>query len=189
MSRRGSLAITAEIDGAAIDAINKRLAALDKDGASKAMRNGFRKWGNITKKVVAANAPFGRAQATEKIRGVTRPNVHLKWNVITKVKGYARGKVVWMAIGIREIKGSYLTPHWYLRWIEYGHEVKRGATKFEQIVLKARGYEKKKEYSKVTIGRVPANPFLRRSMGETRALLFPIMRAAVAKQLEEEGLA
>lgn len=189
MSRRGSLAVRAEIDGAAIDAINKRLAALEKDGAAKAMRNGFRKWGNITKKVVQANAPFGKAKATEKIRGVVRPNVHLKWNVITKVKGYAQGKVVWLAIGIKEIRGSYLTPHWYLRWIEYGHEVKRAASKYEQIVLKARGYEKKKEYSKVSVGRVAPNPFLRRSLGETRALLFPIMRQAIAKQLEEEGLA
>jgi hypothetical protein len=189
MSRRGSLVVRADIDGAAIDAINARLKALDKEGASAAMKSGFRKWSNVTKRVVAANAPFGKSKATEKIRGVIRPNVHLKWNVTTKVKGYAQGKVVWAAIGIKEIRGSYLTPHWYLRWVEYGHEVKRGATAQEQILLKSRGYERKKEYSRITVGRVRPNPFLRRSLGETRPLLFPIMREAIQKQLEKEGLA
>lgn len=187
MSRRASLSITAELDGNAVDAINKALKRLDAEGAPKAMRNGFKRWTTVVRKVVAKNAPFGRATATEKVRGVIRPNVHLKWNVVTKAKGYAKGRVQWAAIGIREIRGSYLTPHWYLRWIEYGHNVVRAATPQEQLRQRTRGAERRREYSKLVIGKVAPNPFLRRSLGETRGLLFPIMRDAVDRQLREEG--
>ena len=187
--QRSKLAISVELDDAIVREINKRLSRLEGEGATKAMRNGFRRWTTAVRRVVAKEAPMGRLASTEKVRGATRPNVHLKFNVTTRIRGYSRGRVVWAAVGIKEIRGTYLTPHWYLRWVEYGHDIRRAATQREQAYAKARGAVRKREYGYVKTGRVEANPFLWRSFGMTRSLLLPMVVKAVDDQLEKEGLA
>ena len=134
-SPRGStsrkFAVAAEIDSAAVRRINSALLNLSQKEAGLAMRRGFTKWGRFARATLAAAAPMGRATATEFVRGSVRPNVHLKFNVQAKVKGFRQGLVQWVAVGIKEIPGSYLTPHWYLRWVEYGHLIVRAVAEGE----------------------------------------------------------
>ena len=147
-----TFAIGCEIDEQAIRTINSRLLELEQRDARNAMRRGFGKWARATKKVLEANAPFGKTSATERVRGATRPNVHLKWSVVTKVKGYSKGLVQWIAVGVKRIDGSYLTPHWYHGWLENGHAIKRATTQAEKILLKQRG-ERGKAMNFVQVGR------------------------------------
>jgi len=181
-SRRGSFATIVELDKDAVRRINAALLSLPTKEASLAMRRGFGKWTRTVKKVVEANAPFGRATATEKIRGDIRPNVHLKFSAATKIKGYSRGLVVWAAVGIKEIRGSYLTPHWYLGWVERGHAIKRGASTLEYEARIKRG-AKKKEASKTTVGHVRPNPFIRRSAQASMQFAGPMIEAEVQKAI------
>lgn len=168
---------------AAVQRINAVLLSLPTKEAGNAMRRGFGKWTRAARKVVEANAPFGRATATEQVRGAVRPNVHLKFSGATKVKGYNKGLVVWAAVGIREIPGSYLTPHWYLRWVERGHAIKRAASKGEYEARIKRG-DKKKDASKTTVGHVRPNPFIRRSAVQSLSLAAPLIEAEVQKAIE-----
>ena len=101
-SQRNSFRMIVELDKKSVDEVNRRLKALGTVGAGRAMKNGFRRWSSIARKTVAAGAPMGRMTGTETIRGQVRPNVHLKFNVATKIKGYSKGLVVWAAIGIKD---------------------------------------------------------------------------------------
>jgi hypothetical protein len=138
--RRGrTFAVGVEIDDAALRAINARLLTLNERDARNAMRRGFSKWTGAVRRLLASSAPFGKTSATERVRGAVRPNVHLKWSIATKVKGYSKGLVTWAAVGVKRIDGSYLTPHWYHGWLENGHAIKRATTTAEKILLKSRG--------------------------------------------------
>jgi hypothetical protein len=90
--------------------------------------------------------------------------------------------IVWAAIGIKEIKGSYLTPHWYLGWVERGHAIKRGASTLEYEARIKRG-AKKKEASKTTVGHVRPNPFIRRSAQASMQFAGPMIEAEVQKAI------
>ena len=175
-------AVAAEIDGAAVRAINSALLRIGKEDAQKAMRRGFSKWGSATKRMLAAAAPMGRTASTERVRGAVRPNVHLKFNAATRAKGYRKGLVQWIAVGIKEIRGSYLTPHWYLRWVENGHNIVRRATAEEELRARTRG-ESPKLARRKTIGRVAPNPFVRRTatvaLSQVDRFLMPEIEKAV----------
>lgn len=181
-SRRGSFAVVVELDKNAVQRINSALLNLPQKEAARAMRRGFGKWSRAARKIVEANAPFGRSSATEKIRGSVRPNVHLKFSAATRVKGYSRGLVVWCAVGIKEIPGSYLTPHWYLGWVERGHAIKRRATQLEYDARIKRG-ETKKIAGKTQIGYVRPNPFIRRSATQSLGLAAPLIETEIAKEI------
>lgn len=174
-----------EINGADIESVNRKLKALGTDRAQKAMRNGFRKWTSRVKSAAKSIAPYGSASATEKVRGEVRPNPHIRDFIATKVKGFSRGTVVWAAVGVSEIRGSYATPHWYLRWVEFGHEIKRRATEEEAIRMVTRGERRRKNMTR-TIGRVPGRFFLRSAAMATEPLLIPIMEQAIADQVAKE---
>lgn len=174
-----------EVDGADIEAVNRKLKALGTDRAAKAMRNGFRKWTGRVKSAAKAIAPYGRNSATEKVRGESRPNPHIRDFITTKVKGYSKGRVVWASVGVSEIRGSYATPHWYLRWVEFGHEIKRRATEQEALRMVTRGERKRKNMT-VRIGHVPGRFFLRSAAMATEPLLIPIMDQAIADQIAKE---
>lgn len=181
-SKRGSFAVLVELDRDAVRRINARLLELSQKDAANAMRRGFGKWTKAAKVIVEQNAPFGRAASVEKVRGIVRPNVHLKFAGATRVKGYSRGLVVWAGVGIREISGSYLTPHWYLRWVENGHLIRRRATQLEMEARIKRG-ERKAEAAKTTIGRVPPNRFIRRSAQQSLGLAEPLLQAEITKAI------
>jgi hypothetical protein len=181
-SPRGSFAVVLTLDEAEVRRINSRLLQLPQKEAARAMRRGFGKWSRVAKRLVEANAPFGRSNATEMIRGQPRPNVHLKFAAGTRIKGYSRGLVVWAAVGIKEIRGSYLTPHWYLGWVERGHAIRRRATALEYEARVKRG-ETKKTAGKTTVGHVRPNPFIRRSAAQSLGLVAPLLEAEVAKEI------
>jgi hypothetical protein len=161
-SRGRKFALACEIDAASVRRINHALMQLSQKEASLAMRRGFSKWGRATKAYVSASAPMGRPSSVEYVRGAIRPNVHLKFAVATKQKGFRKGLVQWFGVGIQEISGSYLTPHWYLRWVENGHLIKRKSTKAEKAWEISRGASPKAAARRV-IGRVLANPFMQRA--------------------------
>ena len=117
--------VAVEIDEAQIRRMNAALLRLPTHLSQKAIRRAFSKWARGTKRKVEQAAPLGPVRPTEWVRGAERPNPHLKFNVATKLKTYRRELVQWVGVGIREIKGSYLTPHWYLRWVERGHSTYR----------------------------------------------------------------
>jgi hypothetical protein len=182
---RNSFTALVEIDGAEIEMLNRKLRRLGDDLAPKALRNGFRKWTTLCKRTAKTLAPRGPSRPTEKVRGTERPNPHISDFITTKVKGYSKGRVVWAAVGVKEIRGSYATPHWYLRWVEFGHKIKRRATQAEQILLKSRGNEKKKEYSRITIGEVRGTFFLRKTLSMCEPRLVPAVEDAIAAQIEK----
>lgn len=184
-STRGRrFAVAAEIDDAAVRRINSALLNLSQHEAGKAMRRGFGKWSKVAKRTVEAMAPLGRMAATEKVRGSERPNVHLKFSAHAKVKGYRKGLVQWVAVGIKEIAGSYLTPHWYLRWVENGHAIKRRSTNEEMIRAVSRG-ERRTRNMKTTTGRVAPNPFMRRAAMASLPLAEGFIVAEVEKALRK----
>ena len=182
---RNSFTAVVEVNGADIELVNRKLKALGTHRAGNAMRSAFRKWTKRVASMVKASAPYGRSAATEKVRGLERPNPHIRDFVTTKVKGYSKGTVVWAAVGVKEIRGSYMTPHWYLRWVEFGHEIKRKATMEESIRLVTRGERKRKNMT-MSIGRVTGRHFLRSAAIAAEVLLIPIVEQAVADQVEKE---
>ncbi len=183
---RNSFTALVEIDGAEIETINRKLKRLGDDLAPKALKGGFRRWTTLCKRTARNLAPRGRDSATERVRGQERPNVHIADFIATKVKGYSKGRVVWAAVGVKEIRGSYATPHWYLRWVEFGHKIKRAATMPEQILLKSRGNEKKKDYSRVVIGEVKGAFFLRKTLQICEPKLIPAIEDAIAAQIAKQ---
>ena len=158
---------------------------LPKDMAQKSLRNAFRKWTTMTKKVVAASAPYGRSGATEFVRGEKRPNVHIKNNIATKVKGYSKGTLIWAAVGVKEVRGTYVTPHWYLRWVEFGHDVKRKATMNEKMLLKSRG-ERIRKNTTIKIGHVKGQHFIAKAVTVCSPRLVPMVEDAIADQVLKE---
>jgi len=64
--------------------------------------------------------------------------------------------------------------------------VKRKSTEAEAILLKSRGYTRKKEYGTITIGKVPGKFFMARALTQTQHLLVPMVEDALARQLEKE---
>jgi hypothetical protein len=182
MSRRASFGLVVELDAKAIEAVNARLRTLGGEGATRAMRNGFRRWTKVAQKAVEAAAPFGRTSSVETVRGAERPNVHLKFAVATKVKGYSKGQVVWAGVGIKEIAGSYLTPHWYLRWVEFGHDIKRRSTDEERRMLLARG-ESAKLAKFRTIGKVKGSFFLTKTLKVVEPLAVPMLEEAIEREV------
>jgi hypothetical protein len=170
--------VAVEIDGATIDELNRKFKQLAAPMGTKAMKSGFREWFKKTRAVAKAMAPYGRPAATEKVRGVNRPNPHIKDHMAYTVRGYSKGRVVWGGLGIRN-RGGYDTPHWYLRWVEFGHDLKRKATPNEAMLLKSRGERK----MTMSIGRVEGAFFLRKAYQMTAMRLIPIMEEAIAKQV------
>lgn len=171
-----------EVSGRDIDAINARLKDLGRDGATRAMKTGFRKWTSFAKKLMVANAPTGRPSATEMVRGQKRLNVHIRNNIATKVKGFAKGRVVWAAVGIKEKRGTYDTPHWYLRWVEFGHDLKRKPTRNEAMLLKSRG-EILRKSSTFKYGHVKGSHFMQRTMNMAEMRLVPMLSDAIDKEI------
>jgi hypothetical protein len=193
-SRNGSIsktfAIGCEIDIKAIERVNHQLLMLNEKDARNAMRRGLGKWSRFTKKTLEATAPFGRATATEYVRKAVRPNVHLKWSVITKVKGYSKGLVTWMAVGIKKIDGSYLTPHWYHGWLENGHLITRKATYLERaILMNMYGYKSKEHRSgKWVIGRSAPRNWIKKYRAPLSALAVRYVEPEVEKAIKDSGL-
>ena len=178
-----SFKMVMEIDGANVENINAALRRLAQKDATKAIKNGFREWTRVTKKSVIALAPRGRSSKTERVRGEVRPNPHLKANLTTQVKGYSKGQLVWAAIGIKEQKGTYNTPHWYARWVEFGHVLKRRATKEEELRNLTRGNVKKKERTVTVIGFVPGKHFIAKAYAINEIRLMPIMEEHIARMV------
>ena len=183
-SRRASFAVVVSLDEAAVRRINSRLLELGEKDARNAMRRGFGRWSRAAKKLVEQYAPFGRSASTEQVRGTRRPNVHLKFSAATKVKGYRKGLVQWCAVGIKEITGSYLTPHWYLRWVENGHALRRKATESERLRAFSRG-ENPRTARSYTYGYVRPNPFIRRAAQSAIPLVEPMMLAEIEKAVRK----
>ena len=182
-----TVAIGCEIDASAIQRINASLLKLEKKDARNAMRRGLGKWAKFTKKTLETSAPFGKARATERVRGAVRPNVHLKWSVITKVKGYAQGLVTWIGVGVKRIDGSYLTPHWYLGWLENGHAIKRRTTSAEKALLKSRG-ERGRGLNFRTVGRSAPRNWIKRFRAPLSNAAPLFVEPEVNKALKEAGL-
>lgn len=175
--------VAVEIDGGDIDRINRKLSQLAIPTATKAMKNGFRTWFKKVRATAKQLAPMGDNKPTEMVRGQMKPNPHIRDNLTYSVKGYSKGRVVWGALGVKEIRGSYMTPHWYLRWVEFGHEVKRAATVNEQMLLKSRG---ERRFKTIRVGRVPGRYFIRRAYEANAYALLPIMDQAIADQVLKE---
>jgi hypothetical protein len=190
-SRNGStsktFAIGCEIDEKAIERINQQLLMLSQKDARNAMRRGLGKWSRFTKKTLEATAPFGRATATEYVRKAVRPNVHLKWSVITRVKGYSKGLVTWMAVGVKRIDGTYLTPHWYQGWVENGHAIKRATTQAEKILLKQRG-ERGKAMNFVQVGYSRPRNWVKKWRPVLSAMAPQYVAPEVEKAIKDSGL-
>jgi len=186
-SKSKTFAVGCEIDAKALQQINSALLRLGEKDARNAMRRGFTKWGKFTKKTLEATAPFGKTQATERVRGAVRPNVHLKWSVITKVKGYSKGLVTWIGVGVKRIDGSYLTPHWYLGWLENGHAIKRATSQQEKILLKQRG-ERGKALNFRTVGVSQPRNWIKRYRAPLSAAAVQFVQPEVEKAIKEAGL-
>jgi hypothetical protein len=182
-----TFAVGCEIDAKALEQINHRLLQLSEKDARNAMRRGFTKWGKFTKKALEATAPFGKTKATERVRGAVRPNVHLKWSVITKVKGYSKGLVTWIGVGVKRIDGSYLTPHWYLGWLENGHAIKRATSQAERIALKQRG-ERGRALNFRVVGQSQPRNWIKKYRASLSAAAVRFVEPEVEKAIKESGL-
>lgn len=182
---RTSFKAACEIDYGAMDRINAALREMPEKTAGRALRNGFRAYTKLLRKTVESMAPMGSHRATEKVRGVERPNPHIKENIATTVKGYRRGTLIWAAVGVKEVPGSYVTPHWYLRWVEFGHDVKRRATGPEMSLLVSRGEPRRKNMT-IRTGRVPGKFFLRTATAATESWLLRYVEEALEKQIAKE---
>lgn len=178
--------VEVQLDDKALSLVNKRLRALGEKNAGLAMRRAFRKWTTLGKKTMAALAPMGRPGPTEKVRGVVRPNPHIKKSIGTKVKGWRKGQVVWAAIGVKEIPRSYVTPHWYSRWVEFGHDIKVAAGQPIEQARIARGETRRKAIrATVTVGKVRGRYFMTRTLQAVSPQLIPMLNAEIDKEAEK----
>lgn len=178
--------VEVQLDDKALSLVNKRLRALGDKNAGLAMRRAFRKWTTLGKKTMASLAPMGRPGPTEKVRGAERPNPHIKKAVASKVKGWRKGQVVWAAIGIREIPRSYVTPHWYARWVEFGHDIKRAPGQAVEQARRARGETRRSAIrATVTVGKVRGRYFMTRTLQAVSPQLIPMLDAEIDKEAEK----
>lgn len=178
---RNSFNISAEVNHADIELVNRELKRLATPYAAEAMKSGFRVYTRRVAKLATGLAPFGRPNPQEKVRGQIRPNPHIRNHITTKVAGYSQGRVVWAATGIKEKRGTYETPHWYVRWVEFGHRVRRKASAEEQLRARTRGETRKKEYGFRTVGTVKGAFFLQRAAQMASPYLLNDIQDAVAK--------
>lgn len=209
-------ATAVEIDQAQLQRVNSALLKIPSDFSRIAIRNAFRKWARGTKAAVSAAAPLGPVTPTEWVRGLRRPNPHLKFSVAAKMKTYQRDLVQWVGVGIKEVKGSYLTPHWYLRWVERGHSTFRRigtppkkirgplgwvkpfdwearVRKWEQdnrdeIHLAIRTGTRSKGGFARRVSFVPPNPFITRTAARAFHVLEPIVVQEVDAVIRRYGL-
>lgn len=187
--------VAVQIDGEELDRVNRYLSRMAVPAATKAMKSGFRAWFKKVRATAKQLAPFGVNKATEKVRGQEKPNPHVRDNLTYKVIGYSKGRVVWGALGVKEIRGSYMTPHWYLRWIEFGHDIRRkpyeGYVEMgSQAVLspytgEVRRYKRRK-FTTAKVGRVPGQFFIRRAYEANVYSLLPLMQEAISAQMLKE---
>jgi hypothetical protein len=180
---RNSFKIAVELDQGDIEEVNRRLRRLPVPMAQKAMRNGFSEFLKRVRSTAKSLAPYGVNKPTEFVRGQSRPNPHIRDFLAYTVRTYGKGIVVWGAFGVKERRGTYETPHWYLRWVEFGHEIKRKATTFEQQLLKSRGEVR---YKTIGIGRVQGRFFIKRSYEINSSRLLPIIEQKIADQIAKE---
>lgn len=171
------------LDQTAFTQVNRRLRALGEKHASLAMRRAFRKWTTLGKKTMSALAPYGRRGSTEVVRGQVRPNPHIRDAVASKVKGWRKGQVVWAGIGIREIPRSYATPHWYARWVEFGHALKRRPSEGTMALRAARG--ERNVRSTVTVGKVQGRFFMTKTLSAISGRVVPMLEAEIDKEVEK----
>jgi hypothetical protein len=174
--------VAVEINYGDIDAVNRKLSKLAVPASTRAMKSGFRQWFKGVRSTAKALAPYGDTRAMETVRGQKRPNPHIRDHIAYTVRGYSKGRVVWGALGVKERRGSYDTPHWYLRWVEFGHEIKRRATQNEAMLLKSRGERR----MTMTIGRVLGKRFIERAYQANATRLLPIMEDAIAREVLKE---
>ena len=173
-----SFRVEVTLDEASLKRTNLRLKALGEKHAGLAMRRGFRKWTTLGKKTMASFAPYGRSRSVETVRGQPRPNPHIRNAVAAKVKGWRKGQVVWAAIGIREIPRSYATPHWYARWVEFGHAIKVRPSEGVMAMRRARGETRRSAIgASVQVGTVRGSFFMTRTLAAIAPKLVPLLEA------------
>ena len=178
--------VEVELDEKELRRVNLALRSLGDREGPLAMRRAFRKWTNLGKKTMSALAPYGRNSSTEKVRGQARPNPHIRDAVSAKVKGWRKGQILWAAIGIREIPRSYATPHWYSRWVEFGHALKRAPSSEIMAMRRARGAIRRREVrAAVTVGKVPGRYFMTRTLQAVSPQLIPMLNAEIDKEAEK----
>lgn len=178
--------VEVELDEKELRRVNLALRSLGEREGPLAMRRAFRKWTNAGKKTMAALAPYGRTSSTEKVRGQARPNPHIRDAVTAKVKGWRKGQILWAAIGIREIPRSYATPHWYSRWVEFGHALKRAPSPEMMAMRRARGAIRRREVrAAVTVGKVPGQFFMTRTLKTISPMIVPMLDVEIEKGIRK----
>ena len=80
---------------------------------------------------------------------------------------------------------EYDTPHWYLRWVEFGHQLKRKPTTNEASLLKSRG-EIIKKNTTIKYGHVKGSHFMQRTLNMAEMRLLPMLNEAIDKQIDKE---
>ena len=174
--------VEVRLDDAELRRVNLRLKALGDREGPLAMRRAFRKWTTLGKKTMSRLAPYGRGNATETVRGTVRPNPHIRNAVASKVKGWRKGQVLWAAIGIREIPRSYATPHWYSRWVEFGHDLKAAPTEAIMQARRSRGAVRRGEIrATVKVGHVKGSFFMTRTLSAISPMLVPMLDVEIDK--------
>jgi hypothetical protein len=182
---RANFGFVVELNHADIDRVNAKLRVLSDETAVKSLRNGMRAWLKVAKRTLAANTPRSRHGATESYRGSRVANVHIQDNLVTKVKGWKNGRIQWAALGVKQVKGSIITPHWYLRWVEFGHDIKGAYSKEENIRRGTRGDRIRKTDRKV-IGKVPGKFFITKTYAAVSPLVAPLIEKAIDKQVKKD---
>ena len=100
------------------------------------------------------------------------------------MKGYSKGLVTWIGVGVKRIDGSYLTPHWYHGWLENGHAIKRATTTEERILLKQRG-ERGRALNFRTIGRSAPRNWIKKYRSALSALAVRFVEPEVDRAVKE----
>ena len=182
---RANFGFVVELNHADIDRVNAKLRVLSDETAVKSLRNGMRAWLKVAKRTLAANTPRSRHGATESYRASRVPNVHIQDNLVTKVKGWKQGRIQWAALGVKQVKGSIITPHWYLRWVEFGHDIKATYSNEENIRRGTRGDRVRKSDRKV-VGKVPGRFFITKTYKAVSPLVVPLIEKAIDKQIKKD---
>ena len=182
---RANFGFVVELNHADIDRVNAKLRALSDETAVKSLRNGMRAWLKVAKRTLAANTPRSRHGATESYRGWRVPNVHIQDNLVTKVKGWKQGRIQWAALGVKQVKGSIITPHWYLRWVEFGHDIKGKYSYAENIRRHSDGERMRKSDRKV-VGKFPGRFFITKTYKVVSPLVVPLIEKAIDKQIKKD---